>query len=742
MSKRWNAVFYILLTAELIICFIIACSGQSSSIGPSGENPVEALVTETIGTEGGTVEADGFLLTVPQGAFDDVNELSVYKDTTHTAFKVSGVAGPFQIEGLPDTFNKTLRLALAYRGTLSDESYIATGALVIDDVTGDSAFVYQTISAEDSSNHLVCMLEPRTGQNGSTKATSRLQMWTPWKMIQFEGLSGVKSLESEHFKFKYASYVHGNMGALINIMESQVRIILDDLTLFIDGIYRDWDWPVSVMVLEMEDIDFVITLDNMVKRQEHTINIDRILIESEDRFYALKMQTGDVLLKMILDDYLKNGNQSDSEKYWFKQAVASWAEELFLGEDYSGYPKAHRLFEMEPFNGMVHGERAHYAHGVGMSAVVKYLMDDVRFGYAGLVGTFENIWNGDLVIYALMNNVRALAGDWWPDFFAKYISGNIYDVSASEFMNENNVEDLWEIKDETTITHTFKSSEFGLYPDLSAKLFRIWVSYTELEDNMNLSLQAVGNVNSDGLAVLVFSMYNGILTLLNTPGFYSSGYVIQDLKDKVDSSMDHYLICVVNYNLYPPYNNTHDIDLQCTLTEEPEGPGYIECGLQIDVAAHYFNWTPDNSYDSYADDATISTYMTYQGSMNGNIFSATGTYNQYNYMVNGDMTLTFSSDFKTITHLEWNESGTHSTSNFTKSSTLVAENIPFHYGYYGTDIFEIEGEDICDHVITLAHSQSSADGLSYNLVDYSCTWDSQIFIALDYIDDGLKQQTK
>lgn len=745
MSKQTKCIICVFLTVEMIIFFIIACSGESSSTGPSGDNQIEPLITETIGTEGGTVETDGFLLTVPQGAFDGSHEISVYSDTTAISSDPNSVTNQYQIKGLPDIYSKGLRLALAYNGTLEDDSYIAYGFQTEDVVTGDTTLFSSLLSVQDSSGYLVCMLEPKTeqttaGKNSINTIYNIHENWDPYAFIYTKGLTKYRELESSNFLLAYPGYLHDRMGELINMLESHRIKIVDDLGFDLNEI--GWKFPIHVMVgCPPGEDEWAVTLTGN-RNEGLKLNINESMLDLVSDFPEIAKEAGEHMLGRVLYDY---GAIRTPDYAWLLVATIGWAEEIFTVLD--NYEKPSNFNSdvwMAPFNGMKAGTadliKPSILHGKGMSSVIKYLMDDERFGASGLVGTFEDIREGESSVYALMNNVQALAADWWPDFFAKYISGNIYNVPASVFTDPDNIAGTWQIDDETKITHTFTSDDVDLYPDLSAKLFRIDVSYTGLDDDINLSLQAMGELNSDGLAVLVFSINNSSLTLLNAPGSYSSGYEIQNLKDKVDSGMNQFLICVVNSQLYPPYLNFYDIDLTCTLTEQPQSPGYIECGMQIDAATHYFNWTPDNSYDSYADESTISTWASYQGSMTGNTFSASMASSVGTVTITGDMTLTFSSDFKTITHLEWNES--HSSSTFTQSSSLVAEDIPFNYGYYGTDIFQIEGEDVCDHVISLSNSQSAPDGLSYNLVDYSCNWSSQIFIALDYIDDGLKQQAR
>jgi len=733
MSFRLKLIVHILLAVQLFICFIIACSGRSSSTGPSGENSIEALVTETIGTEGGTVQTDGFLLTIPQGAFDSSNEISVYSDTTEVSSDPNAVTKEYEVEGLPDNYNRGLRLALAYEGTLEDESYIEYGFWTEDVVTGDTTLIYNLLSVQDSSGYLVCILEPKTGQTAVGKNSKNTiqngdDNWNPYSHIFTIGLTGLRTLESNHFSFEYPGFIHSRMGGLINILESHYTKIADGQGFELDEI--GWQFPINVIVKYNVERDQTLSIYS-TDLGKVTMNIHSWLLESDVDIPNLAVWTGQRLFGLVLHDYKA---ERTVDYIWLTTAVTEWSEEIFtVSDDYEKPANFHNYLIMRPFVGMRAGAgnfmQTSETHGWGMSPVIKYLVDDIRFGSAGLVGTFEDIWVGESSVYALMNNVQALAADWWPDFYAKYISGNVYNVPASEFTDPENVSGTWQIDDGTKITHTFKSSEFGLYPDLSAKLFRINVPYTGLDDNINLSLQTMGELNSDGLALLVFSINNGSLNLLNTPGSYSSGYVIQDLKDKVDNGMDQFLICVVNNQLYPPYNNTYDIDLQCTLTEQQQDPGYYECGLLIDIGTTIDYTTPDTSYTRESDETTISMGGFCPGSFSGNTFSGSYSTTLGESVISGTVTAVFSPDYRTITNLEWSESRAYST------STLVAVDIPFDYGYWGTDIFQIQGEQICDHVVTLSYTQSVADGLSFSLRDYNCNWSSRIWMSFEFEDE-------
>jgi hypothetical protein len=209
------------------------------------------------------------------------------------------------------------------------------------------------------------------------------------------------------------------------------------------------------------------------------------------------------------DDYL------DLDHFWFHRAAASWSEELFTQD--SDYRPLHFAgHERAPFTGLrvgapeLVGKKDTMAHGLGMSALVKYLVG--QYGEEILPQIYEKIRNGAAPLEALRDSVEDPVNVWWPGFFVKYVSGEIYGVGSQTFMGYRSGEfDVTESK-----RKTFSDS----YQDLSAKLYFIDLpdansqALKQMDSSAKIKLDvacADKSMRTEDIKVLVFGLKDGTL---------------------------------------------------------------------------------------------------------------------------------------------------------------------------------------------------------------------------------------
>ena len=719
-----------------IFVAIMACTG-SHSTAPSGYNEIEPLVTITIGTEGGTVETDGFLLTIPQGAFDDSNEISVYSDTAYSEFGSGRATKPYQIQGLPETYDKPLRLALAYEGTLSNKTCIAYSIMMEDVLEVDTTTFTFLLNAQDSSNYLICYLESKTGLIGSKRSNSNLILdednaWDPWKALLTEGITDLMETESGNVKITYRSFLHSKIGTAVNLLNSHLDKIMNDLNF--DPHEVGWNFPIEVLVRKRGNNRFPVSISNI--EGEVKMNIDNWLIHSESYFPLFSLRAGRYLLGRVLLDY---ADVLTIDNLWLITAVEEWSEEIFtLQSDYEQPSGFWHDTIMAPFKGMRAGvgENEYMAkmHGQGMASVIKYLLDDERYGVPGMVRTFEDMWGGESSVGAIVNNMQALVTEWWPEFFIQYVGGNIYNVSSSEFMKEENIARTWNVDENSEMSKTFTSADVGTYPDLSAKSFLINLNNQNFEDDDSLFINVDGEQTDDGLAAVAFILKDDKLEYINHKNAIAGELEIPGLKSYVENNWNQILMVVVNSILYPPYTGTSDIDVTMRIgskmpdDEMPEVP--YHCLLEIDVVK-YYQYTSAGT--TYVQPSELNLGPACDGSLSGNIFTANYSYIiGEDLLVTGTVLATFDSAKTEITSLTWDEQQLPGSANYTRTISLDAVNIP----YSGLDkTYWINDEETCDHIVTFTDTQvTSGEGLSFSIQSYECTIDSYIQAAFTEID--------
>jgi hypothetical protein len=80
------------------------------------------IATETIGNDGGTISDDNFSLSIPVESFNSYTDiiLSYARDPTDRFDDI--ISEQYIIEGIPDYFNKPLKIAIKHNGSLTNET--------------------------------------------------------------------------------------------------------------------------------------------------------------------------------------------------------------------------------------------------------------------------------------------------------------------------------------------------------------------------------------------------------------------------------------------------------------------------------------------------------------------------------------------------------------------------------------------------------------------------------------------
>ena len=717
------SVLLILMSILLIVCT------QEESTEPSSKDDYIPEAVVTIGSDGGSIVIENFSLNIPAGAFDAAYEISVYTSSDEKAFGDNSATRLFAIQGLPEAYSKSLRLALKYDGAISGESYIGFGKLAKDIVTGDSSVVYSLIAANDSSGYLVCTLDPQEDLANALYKTMAYQNenggWNPWRVVFMEGFWGFKKDSTEHFKIYMPSYLQSRMEDVKTILEDCYDIITGNVELSL--IDPDWEWPIRVSFRNMKNEELEVTYNINEDKKEVYFNVSYILIESSSQLPELKNIIGNKLFQLCLEGY---SDMYDQDYRWISFAALTWADELF--SDISSY-KAPSEFpgnEMVPFQGMKTGvgNTLHTAgnHGKGMSAMIKYLVEDPRYGYSGLGNTIKSLSTMSSV-EALVTNINALPADWWPDFFEQYVGGNIYQVSSSVFTKSDNLSGSWNIKDDSDIFKTFKSNDVGSYPNLSAKLFLGNLNHTTINTSANLLIDVEGEVTDDALTSIAYKLTNNGLEYLGHANASIADLEIQGLRNYIDQGLHQFVIAIVNSNLYPPFTGTSDIDLTLRVGETLPELDFNTCYIEVHVPGQYNYVSPDTTYTQ---DSDINLGAVYRGSFSENTFSASYLEVGESLRKTGSIEAILNDSHTEIVSFDWSEQWVALPGpRYTKSKALSAQNIPLSY-FSSRMVFGISGETVTDHIITLRDELTSTDGLNYVIQNFWSYADS--FIKVEF----------
>ncbi len=167
-------------------------------------------------------------------------------------------------------------------------------------------------------------------------------------------------------------------------------------------------------------------------------------------------------------------------------------------------------------------------------------------------------------------------------------------------------------------------------------------------------------------------------------------------------------------------------DLALFDPEDIESPPWTKCGVQVDVLGHYSE-SSEGSTDEYDSESSFYSWEAYTGSFSANTF--TGTYSRSygtTYVVSGNISAVLSFDNSIIETLTWTEERISSQgSGSTVTESFTVENIPEAW----SEVFQIQGEDVCDHIESLTSELNSDDGVNRSLLSWDCNGDSKIYIS-------------
>ena len=91
----------------LFLLFVNSCKDEPTA--PEESMPAEeALADVTIGPEGGELRTDELLLTVPEGAFTEIENIRLFSSDKEVPFSENQISNTFRIEGIPKGFNEDL----------------------------------------------------------------------------------------------------------------------------------------------------------------------------------------------------------------------------------------------------------------------------------------------------------------------------------------------------------------------------------------------------------------------------------------------------------------------------------------------------------------------------------------------------------------------------------------------------------------------------------------------------------
>jgi hypothetical protein len=600
----------VLLIAALLTC-LLSCS-EDKPTSPGGPD-YDLVASETIGPAGGMLEDEDFTLTVPPGAFGEEAQLKLYASADDQPFEAYQITGSYRLEGVPAHYALPLEMRVRYRGTLSNPAHLAAGTEGTAYGSGESIFSYQFYPAADSAGYLVARLPvPEAG-----RSLRRAGSLARGHGAGFQGYLLIMVLGLRDYFYHFTSGGHFMIWYPIDR-----ALLIDDLAGYLEAAYDTCAamgfrpdeakrWPQEVHILPhglksaAEYAEFVPILpDEGVCLEAFYLNNDNF---DDWHLDEIRMSAGREVVDLMLFTYdpvyPRASPHVIPNQEWLDCAVERWSEAKFT--DTPGHvPADFRSHEMEPFAGMeiqedMSGEQE---HGQGMSALIEYLTAPDRFGDRVLAPIYQRISNSEIPGRAIVEHIDEYPNVWWPEFFRRYVGGQIYGVRSGVFTAYDHTAGDFQTSQDTARTF------HGTYRDLSAKLYMVELDNQNLPEAAELVFRAGSDdVDDDDLQVIVFTVKDDALeffeqglevTVGNVKGLTQDGYDL--LAVVVNSSFEEWL-----------FEDQSEIDLEIRLKEAD----FNYCWIYGAVTGHWQN-SQGESYESW-----YSNEWTARGSFQNNTFT-------------------------------------------------------------------------------------------------------------------------
>lgn len=500
-SPRQLVSFF--LVSILISFILVSCSGDDTPTEP----PVTEteLVSATIDADGGFVEHADISLVVPPGAFTEPTEITLVRLHGNPAGTESETA--YRLDGLPEVYSETL--AVFFPNTVAKNSSSEDEPVFL---VGEDAFVsslnrvttrFISVQPLLAADQWVVTLPP--SPTSEDKHHDKVTDDTISVIIVEEYDPHYMVSSDNHFMVTWLgpTIAENDIAALCEFLEEAYEYYP---TIGFSYAART-NWPMSILVKPMGLEMFGGYANSKLGNNYGTMEINSFHVSDQD---AMRVTAGHEFFHMVQSfhdmRWFMPKAISQPVHHWLNEGTAVWAEEVFSDDLY--YVSAARDgVEKNPFLGLVAGRMDDAeVHGYGMSALIKYLV--MEHGANILPEIYSYI---DLDYKAIEALDLAIGNfpEWWDDFLIRYVNGEIYDVSPTDFIGIRDGRFRVRTEDDTDWSHT------GSYPDLSGKLFQIQITDTELPESANLDLTLTGSFSK----IHVFS-YNasGISLLASAEG--------------------------------------------------------------------------------------------------------------------------------------------------------------------------------------------------------------------------------
>ncbi|MBN1292191.1 MAG: SUMF1/EgtB/PvdO family nonheme iron enzyme [Candidatus Latescibacteria bacterium] len=562
----------------LLCCVMTVIWGCSDSGGPTkdnGDTAKPSTVQQTVGTSGGTVESRGMALEIPDGLLNAETEITL-SETVETTFAEDTLTPTYTIEGLPVSFTGTATVKIKYDGEAPDVISVATGEEHENIVDGKADVFYDLVAAQVETGWIICdlssgLIPGKYSGQVEKRSFATEDIGTQLKRY-IKAVKNTKKSPHDWFMVYYntlwedsAPYVGAYLeDAMVKFMEAGFEFRSKNNT----TISSDY---IKVHIKEVSDSSNKIAgylKQNTEGGYSAVFDFDfdeSVLGTTEEKRNLMKIEAGKKVFSMFTYLAAPQTYNQDTQNY-FLRALHEWAGSKILDDD-TYVPEYFQGNENFPLLGLKTGKTEYGTtskkFGDCMSALVKYL-DKTNGGDGSVIkSALDRIADSKDGITALLQSIPKTEDVWWPEFIQSYLAGDVYPVDIDKIFSSTS--GSYSINSSAQETKTFSNS----YGDLSAKIYKIDLTYNDSDPDREFTFKVGGEINTDYLTVLLYKKDNsGNIT------FFEKGteITITSLKEFIAQETNELYAVVVNSACIAPYTGSYTISLNITTEEKSDLP--------------------------------------------------------------------------------------------------------------------------------------------------------------------------
>jgi hypothetical protein len=656
----------------------------------------------TIGPDGGSLTLDDFTLSVPRGVLSSNRNIKVSIASNFDFFAEDAITEAYQISGLPRNLSEPVSVRLNYSGQTVANAEVAANYYRTDPITGRTVLTHMMIEAVVSDGALVADISTQ-GLNTVSLEKTIPGVSSETGSVVVQGVLSFPAIKTEVFVKYPPSYDEQFMRSeILPVLEENVGLCQQEMGFDLKNSTSSILYQ-KIYILFYSGTGLANALLDIHPTGQivPTMYLNTDLLDQNDP-YVLRMTSGPLMLWLYMQENLIKFDSGLADysacNSWFPDAVQYWSQILFSKGNLDA-PLDFEGYENEIFTGL-----NHTASILGRTPLIHFLIDDEKYkhlyGLLGPVKTIADINENKNTVRSLVQTVDHPVTEWLPDFYQSYLSGDVFNVNGSAFLERISSQDKWSI-DSAQDTLAILSRP---YKDLSARCFLVDINTNDLSDDAELLIDADGPIaNHDyGITVLLYWVNGNSLRFMGREDANRANLYIPDLKESAELGVNRYLIAVVNSDHNETFDGSSDIDLTLSLSGRGEGLGFTHSSFVLKVGYDYFKCdrvgTPEENCNTITYDATYITADIDSGYSAGVQFTGTDHANDRLNTVS-TLTCTFSPDLSEIETLEFVQTQYRSSGDVTIQRHIVAEHIPqTRQGAFYK--YELAGEEVCSSMST------------------------------------------